>query len=94
MNSRWKPVAVAMLLLAVGGCAHRVPPDTLAVGTCIVSDDQGDRPVPCDKPHTHKVIAVAPRAEDCPGETVMFSSPADPDLGTTTTCFVADTATK
>ncbi len=94
MMSRWKAVAAAALLLALGGCAHRVPPEPLAVGTCVVSDHQGDRPVPCGEPHTHKVIAVAPRGEDCPRETVMFSSPADPDLGTTTTCFVADTATK
>lgn len=94
MSSRWKAVAAATLLLTLGGCGHRVPPDTLAVGTCIVSDDQGDRPVPCDGPHTHRVIAVALRPENCPRETVMFSSPADPDLGTTTTCFVAHTATK
>ena len=94
MNGRWKAVAAATLLLVLGGCAHRVPPDTLAVGACIISDDQGDRPVACDEPHTHKVIAVAPRPEDCPRETVMFSSHADPDLGTTTTCFVADTATE
>jgi hypothetical protein len=94
MSSQWKTVAAATLLLTIGGCAHRVPPDTLAVGTCIVSDGQGDRPVACDEPHTHKVIAVAPRPENCPRETVMFTSPADPDVGTTTTCFVADTATK
>lgn len=94
MTRLWKAVAAATLLVALGGCSNRVPPDTLAVGACIVSDDQGDRPVPCGQPHTHKVIAVAPRPEACPRETVMFSSPADPDLGTTTLCLVADTATK
>jgi hypothetical protein len=87
-------VAAATLLLTLGGCGHRVPPDTLAVGVCVVSDARGDRPVPCGEPHTHRVIAVVPRADNCPRETVMFSSPADPDVGTTTTCFVADAPTK
>ena len=94
MNSRWKAVAAATLLLTVGGCAHRVPPDTLAVGTCILSDDQGHRSVPCDKPHTHKVIAIVPRAEECPSTTDMFATPADPDDGLTTTCFQSHWATE
>jgi hypothetical protein len=42
----------------------------------------------------HKVIAIAQRAEECPSETDMFSQPADPDDGLTTTCFQSNTATE
>ena len=91
MDHRWMPlVAAALLGLLPGGCRLVGQPEVLAVGTCVVSDEQGTRPVPCGQPHTHKVVAVAPRPEDCPSETVMFSSPADPDLGTTTECFRVD----
>jgi hypothetical protein len=65
----------------------------LAVGTCVVSDDTATRPVACGEAHTHKVIAIAARPEECPRETDMFSQPADPDHGTATECFQAD-ATK
>jgi hypothetical protein len=94
MGKGWIAAWAAALLLTVGGCAHRGAPDRPAVGTCIASDGRGDRPVSCGEPHTYKVIANAPRPEACPLETDRFASPADPDLGTTTTCYVVDTATR
>ena len=86
--------AVVVLALSLGGCQHVVQRDVLAVGTCVVSDDRGTTPVACGEPHTHKVIAIAPRPEDCPRETDMFAQPADQGQGTTTECFQKDAATK
>ena len=95
MNHRWKALAaVVVLALPLGGCQHVSQRDVLAVGTCVVSDDKGTTPVACGEAHTHKVIAVAPRPEDCPRETDMFASPADPDQGTITECFQKDAAAK
>ena len=94
MDHRWKAlVAVVVLALPLGGC-HVGQRDVLAVGTCVVSGDRGTTPVACGEPHTHKVIAIAPRPEDCPRETDMFAQPADPGQGTTTECFQKDAATK
>jgi hypothetical protein len=59
-----------------------------------VSEGGGTAVVACTEPHTHKVIAIAQRAEECPTETDMFSQPADPDDGLTTTCFQSNTATE
>jgi len=86
--------AVVVLALSLGGCQHVVQRDVLAVGTCVVSDDRGTTPVACGEAHTHKVIAIAPRPEDCPRETDMFAQPADPGQGTTTECFQKDAAAK
>jgi hypothetical protein len=83
-------VAIGIVLLFVG-CRGAVPQDSLRVGTCVLVDDRGTAVVPCSETHTHKVIAIAERAEACPPETVMFSQPADPDDGLTTTCFQSDT---
>lgn len=95
MGHRWKALAaVVVLALPLGGCQHVGQRDVLAVGTCVVSDGKGTTPVACGEAHTHKVIAVAPRPEDCPRETDMFASPADPDQGTTTECFQKDPAMK
>jgi hypothetical protein len=94
MDNRWRALAAAALILVLGGCSHPVRPAVLAVGTCVVSDDNGTRPVACGEAHTHKVIAIAARPEACPRETDMFSGPADPHDGTTTECFVKDTTTK
>jgi hypothetical protein len=90
MGSRWLALAAAALVLVIGGCSHPAQVDLPAVGTCVVSDDQGERRVPCDEEHTHKVIAIAPRPEDCPRDTAMYASPADPDDGTTTACYKRD----
>lgn len=95
MNHRWKALAAAALLaLPLGGCQHVGQRDLLAVGTCVVEDDKGRTPVACGEAHTHKVIAIAARPEDCPRETDMFAQPADPSQGTTTECFQKDVATK
>jgi hypothetical protein len=94
MKNLWRVLAAAVMLsLALGGCWHaqRV---LLPVGTCVVSNEKATTPVACDEAHTHKVIAIAPRPEDCPRETSMYSTPADPDEGTITECFRGDTATK
>lgn len=82
--------ATVALGLLLGGCGLAPQRELLAVGTCVVSDARGTNPVPCDQAHTHKVIAIAATPEDCPPETVMGSSPADPDDGTITECFAAD----
>lgn len=95
MGHHWKaPAIVVVLTLSLGGCQHVAQRDVLAVGTCVVSDDTGTTPVACSEAHTHKLIAVAPRPEDCPRETDMFAQPADPDQGTTTECFQKDAATE
>jgi hypothetical protein len=92
MNHRCNAVtAVTVLVLLLGGCRGGAPPDPLPVGTCVRVDDGGTTAVACAEPHTHKVIAIAPRAEECPRETNMYSQPADPDHGTTTTCFQSHT---
>jgi hypothetical protein len=89
-DDRWRALTAAALILVLGGCSHPTQRDVLAIGTCVVSDDNGTRPVACDQAHTHKVIAVAARPEECPRDTDMYSQPADPDDGTTTECFRAD----
>jgi hypothetical protein len=95
MNHRWKALAAAVVLaLPLGGCQHVGQRDLLAVGTCVVENDKGTTPVACGEAHTHKVIAIAPTPEDCPRETDMFASPADPDQATITECFQKDAATK
>jgi hypothetical protein len=94
LKNLWRvPAAAVMLILALGGCWH-APRVLLPVGTCVVDDEKGMRPVACGEAHTHKVIAIAPRPEDCPGETSVYSSPADPDEGTITECFRGDNATR
>jgi hypothetical protein len=91
MERGWRALAVAVVLsLPIAGCRQAGQRDLLAVGTCVVSDEQGTRPVGCGEAHTHRVIAIAPRPEDCPSETTMASTPADPDDGTVTECFQSD----
>jgi hypothetical protein len=95
MDDRWRVLAAAAaLILLLGGCWPAGQRDVLAVGTCVVSDENGTTPVACGEAHTHKVIAVAARPEECPRETDMFAQPADPDDGTTTECFQTDATTK
>jgi len=85
-------VAVA-LALALGGCRGVAEQDSWPVGTCVqVVDGRGTTAVDCTDPHTHKVIAIADGAEECPRDTDMFLQPADPDEGAMTTCFQSDTA--
>ena len=93
MDHRCRALA-ATLILILGGCSNGAQPDVLAVGTCVVSDDSGTKPVDCGQAHTHKLIAIAARPEECPPETDLFATPADPDDGTTTECFQMDTATR
>ena len=94
MSHRWSVVTRAMVLvLLLGGCRGGAQQDSLSVGTCVQVNEGGTTAVACTEPHTHKVIAIAQRAEECPNETDMFSQPADPDKGLTTTCFQSDTAT-
>ena len=87
-------MAAVVLSLPLGGCWHAAQRNLLAVGTCVVSDEMGTKPVACGEAHTHRVIAIALRPEDCPRETDMFAQPADPDQGTTTECFQKDVARK
>lgn len=90
---RWRLAVVGGMVLALplGGCEHGFGErDLLPVGTCVRVSDEVDVAVPCTEPHTHKVIAIAPRAEACPGETVIYESPADPNDGTVTVCYSAD----
>ena len=83
-----------MLVLLLSGCRGVGQQDSWTVGTCVqVNEAGGTTAVACTEPHTHKVIAIAQRAEECPIETDMFSQPADPDDGLTTTCFQSDPAT-
>jgi hypothetical protein len=92
---RRRSVLMAALVLVplLGGCKWGRLEDPLPVGTCVLVDDRGTATVPCTEPHTHKVIAIAPRPEACPIETDMSSQPADPDYGQTTTCFQSHTDT-
>ena len=96
MSHRWSVVTRAIVLvLLLGGCRGGAQQDSWPVGTCVqVDEGGGTTAVPCSEPHTHKVIAIAQRAEECPRDTDMFSQPADPDEGLTTTCFQSDTATE
>lgn len=80
-------VAAVAVSLAIGGCQPFAKRGLLAVGTCVVVDDHGTTPVACSEAHTHTVIAIAAKPEDCPHETDMFAMPADPHDGTTTECF-------
>ncbi len=93
MSHRLSVVTRAIVLvLLLGGCRGGIQQESLSVGTCVQVDEVGTTVVACTDPHTHKVIAIAQRAEECPSETDMFSQPADPDEGLTTTCFQSDTA--
>ena len=95
MNHRWSVVTAAIVLvLQLVGCRGVAPQDSWPVGTCVLVNDRGTTAVPCNEPHSHKVIAIAQRAEECPFGTDMYSQPADPDDGLTTTCFQSDTATE
>jgi hypothetical protein len=95
MGHRWRSLAALVVLsVLLGGCWHAEQRDLLAVGTCVVSDEQGTTPVACSEPHTHRLIAIAPRPEDCPSETDMFAQPADAGQGTVTECFQRDAATR
>ena len=85
-------VVIALLLCGCRGAAQQ---DSWTVGMCAqVDEDGGTTAVACTEPHTHRVIAIAQRAEACPSETDLSSQPADPDDGLTTTCFQSHTATK
>ncbi len=95
MNDRWRVVAAAAIVLALplGGCRDIGQRDVWPVGTCVRVSDQGTTAVSCAEPHTHRVSAiVAGDGTACPGDTVMYASPADPDDGLMTTCFQADAA--
>jgi hypothetical protein len=84
-------LGLAAILVAGCGLLHRPfdpARDLLPVGTCVLASDRGETVVPCTEPHTHKVVAIAPRAEACPPETAMFASPADPHDGSVTACYV------
>jgi hypothetical protein len=96
MNHRWNVITRAIvLLMLLGGCRAASQEDSLPVGTCVqATEGGGTTAVACTERHTHKVIAIARRAEECPRETDMFSQPADPDDGLTTTCFQSDTASE
>jgi hypothetical protein len=95
MHHGWRTLTAAVMVsLLLAGCGHVGHRDLLAVGTCVISDDKGTTPVACSEAHTHKLIAIAPKPEDCPTETDMAAQPADPDRGTTTECFRSDTAPK
>lgn len=94
MNHRWNVVTAAVVLvLLLVGCRGVSPQDSWPVGTCVLVNDRGTTAVACTEPHSHKVIAIAQRAEECPPATDMYSQPADPDDGLTTTCLQSDTAT-
>ena len=96
MPHRWSGITQAIVLvLLLCGCRSAAQQDSWTVGTCAqVNEGGGTTAVACTEPHTHKVIAIAQRAEECPRETDMFVQPADPDDGLTTTCFQSDTATE
>ena len=94
MEARWRMVVAAAMVLSLplGGCGGlRQPYVPLPVGTCVRESDAGSAVVPCAEPHTHKVSANVPGdGAACPRDTVMYSSPADPDDGVMTSCFQAD----
>ena len=91
MNRHRSRIAAALVVaVALGGCSGVGQRQQWAVGTCVqVTEGGGTTAVACALPHTHKVIAIAARAEACPSETDMFAQPADPDDGSLTTCFQA-----
>ena len=94
MKDRWRVVVAAAIVLSLplGSCKGLHGPYVqLPVGTCVRESDEGSAVVPCAEPHTHRVIAiVAGDGKACPADTVMYASPADPDVGLMTTCFQAD----
>ncbi len=93
-RSSWITQATVLVLL-LGGCRGAAQQDSWTIGMCAQVNADGDTTaVACTEPHTHKVIAIAERAEACPSQTDMFSQPADPDDGLTTTCFQSDKATE
>ena len=96
MSHRWIGITQAIVLpLLLCACRGAAQQDAWTVGACAqVNEGGGTTAVACTEQHTHKVIAIAQRAEECPSGTDMFSQPADPDDGLTTTCFQAHTATK
>ena len=88
MSHRRIVIAAAIALaVSLGGCKGVAEHESWPVGTCVQVDGRGTTAVACTDPHTHKVIAIAARAEACPRETDMFSQPADPGDGGLTTCF-------
>ena len=93
MEYRWRMVVAAAIVLALplGGCRDSGQRDLWPVGTCVRASDKSTTAVSCAEPHTHRVSAiVAGDGEACPGDTVMYASPADPDDGLMTTCFQPD----
>ncbi len=91
---RWRLVVAGAIVLAVllAGCHRPFDParDLLPVGICVRLADGGGVVVSCAEPHTHKVVAIAPRAEACPPATVMYAQPADPHDGSVTACYAWD----
>ena len=95
MRHRWSGISQALVLvLLLCGCRGGAQQDSWTIEMCALVNEGGTTAVACTEPHTHKVIAIAQRAEECPSETNIFSQPADPDEGLTTTCFQSDTATR
>ena len=95
MSRRWSGITRAVVLvLLLCGCRGAAQQDSWTVGACARVHEGGTTAVACTEPHTHKVIAIVQRAEECPIETDMGSQPADPDDGLTTTCFQSHTATE
>ncbi len=93
MERRRLVVAAAILLeLPLAGCHGPFDParDFLPVGTCVRASDGGEVVVSCAEPHTHKVVAIVPRAEACPPGMVLYAQPADPHDGSVTACYVWD----
>lgn len=86
-------LVLALLLSACRGNG-RQEEDSWTVGMCALVNEDGTTAVACTAPHTHKVIAIVPRPEECPSTADMFSTPADPDDGLTTTCFRSHSATE
>lgn len=89
MGTRWWVAVAAAIVLALplGGCRGTGQVDLGPVGTCVRVSDEGTATVPCAEPHTHIVIAIVGNEEDCPPETDMWVSPADPDDGPMTWCY-------
>ena len=88
---RWRFLVVAAIVLALplAGCHRAFDParDFPPVGTCVRVSDRGEAVVSCTEPHTHRVVAIAPRAEACPPETTIYAQPADPHDGSVTACY-------
>ena len=96
MSHRRSGITQAIVLASLlVGCRGAAQVESWAVGMCAqVGEAGGTAAVACTEPHTHKVIAIAPRAEECPIETDLYASPADPDDGLTPTCFQSDMTTR